>query len=616
MGGAMADNAGKQAVPRRRKIKPAGLSILQTLTGNTLPDTQPRNAAPVNSALRFLPFLRWFPLRPETLKVDLIAGITVALLAIPQSLAYAQLAGMPAYYGLYAAMIPTVIGALFGSSGILSTGPVAMTSLLTAASIAPLAIRGSEQYLSYAILLALLSGVFQIAFGLLRMGILLNFLSYPVLMGFINAAAIIIGLSQLPTILGIPFSQSNHLLTDTWHVIAQIDSLHEISLAFGLAAMLSLFAFKKYVPKWPGALITVAVLTLVSYLIGYENMGGRVVGEIPSGLPSFAVPPLDWHATIALLPAAFVIALISFMEAMSSCKVIAIKTRTAWDENQELIGQGLAKVAAAFSQSMPVSGSFSRSALNLSANAKTGISSLISAACVLLTLLFFTSLLHHLPKPVLAAIIIVALINLVDYRSIIRSWRARKDDGVAAVITFASTLAFAPNIQVGILTGIMLSLALLLYRWMRPRVAVLGMHEDGTLRDVEYFKLSELHPKIGAIQFDGSLFFVNVSYFEQAILQLERRKPNLKYILVVSNSINGLDASGVEMLSNLIDRLKASGITLVFSGIKQQVMEVMERTGLAQKTGQENIYPDDAAALAVLYRLVDDAPVATGAQSS
>jgi SulP family sulfate permease len=351
--------------------------------------------------LKLFPFLVWRPLiTPDTLRADVIAGITLALLAIPQSLAYAQLAGVPAYYGLYAALIPTVIGALFGSSRILSTGPVAMTSLLTAASIAPLAIAGSEHYVSLAILLALLSGVFQIAFGLLRMGVLLNFLSYPVLMGFINAAAIIIGLSQLPAILGIPISQSSHLLTDTWHVIARIDSLHEISLAFGVIAIVGLTAFKKYAPRLPGALITVAVLTLASYFMGYEEMGGRVVGEIPAGLPNLTVPSFDWQATILLLPAAFVIALISFMEAMSSCKVIAIKTRTAWDENQELIGQGLAKLAAAFSQSIPVSGSFSRSALNLSVGAKTGISSLVSAAFVLATLLFFTSFLHHLPKPV------------------------------------------------------------------------------------------------------------------------------------------------------------------------------------------------------------------------
>jgi SulP family sulfate permease len=557
-------------------------------------------------ALRLLPFLRWRSLvTPETLRADAIAGTTVALLAIPQSLAYAQLAGVPAYYGLYAALIPTIVGAMFGSSGVLSTGAVAMTSLLTAASLAPLAVPGGEEYISYAILLALLSGLFQIAFGLLRMGVLLNFLSYPVLMGFINAAAIIIGLSQLPAILGIPVSQSRHLLTDTWHVIARIDSLHEISLVFGLAAMLALIAFKNYAPRWPGALITVAALTLISYLIGYEGMGGRVVGEIPAGLPSLSPPPFDWHATIALLPAAFVISLISFMEAMSSCKVIAIKTRTAWDENQELIGQGLAKVAAAFSQSIPVSGSFSRSALNLSANARTGISSLISAGFVLLTLLLFTSLLHHLPKPVLAAIIIMALLNLIDYKTIIKSWRARGDDGIAAVITFITTLMFAPNIQIGILTGIIVSLALLLYRLMRPRVAVLGMHPDGTLRDAEYFNLSALHPKLGAVRFDGSLFFVNVAYFEEAILKLERQNPDLECILVVGSGINGLDASGVEMLSNLVERLHASGIALAFSGIKRQVLDVMERTELIEKIGRENIFSTDRLALDKLRAVLD-----------
>jgi SulP family sulfate permease len=562
--------------------------------------------------LTLFPFLRWRAfITRETLRADAIAGVTVALLAIPQSLAYAQLAGVPAYYGLYAALIPAVIGALFGSSRILSTGPVAMTSLLTAASIAPLAIAGSEQYVSLAILLALLSGEFQVVFGLLRMGVLLNFLSYPVLMGFINAAAIIIGLSQLPAILGIPTAQSRHLLTDTWHVIARIDTLHEISLAFGVIAIVALLAFRKYAPRVPGALITVAVLTLASYVIGYESIGGRVVGEIPAGLPSLTMPPFDWPATIALLPAAFVIALISFMEAMSSSKVIAIKTRTAWDENQELIGQGLAKLAAAFSQSMPVSGSFSRSALNLQAGAMTGVSTLVSAAFVLLTLLFFTSSLHHLPKPVLAAIILVALFNLIDYKSIARSWRARGDDGIAAAITFVATLAFAPNIQIGILTGIILSLALLLYRLMRPRVAVLGMHPDGTLRDAEYFRLSALHPKLGAIRFDGSLVFVNVAYFEEAILKLERQNAGLERILVVGSGINGLDASGVEMLSNLVERLHANGITLAFSGMKRQVLQVMERTELLETIGSKNIFPTDKLALETLRAELDSKQAAS-----
>lgn len=542
-------------------------------------------------------FAQRFDMRVGTLKADLVAGITVSLVAIPQSLAYAQLAGVPAYYGLYAALIPTVVGALFGSSNQLSTGPVAMTSLLTAASIAPLAAHGSELFYSYVILLALISGLFQIAFGVFRVGVLLNFLSNPVLMGFINAAAIIIGLSQLPTLLGIPAAQSEHFLLDISQVLLHIDTAHALSLGFGLTAITLLIGFKKYAPKLPGVLITVAFLIWISYAIDYAGLGGRVVGVVPQGLPTLSLPPLDWHATVALLPAGFVIALIGFMEAMSSCKVIAIKTRQPWDENKELIGQGLAKVAAAFCQSMPVSGSFSRSALNLASDARTPLSSIVSAVFVLLTLLFFTSLLFHLPKPVLAAIIMMAVINLINFQSIRNAWRANRDDGVAAIITFLATLAFAPNIQNGILTGIILSLSLLLYRMMRPRIAVLGLHSDTTLRDAVRHNLPPLHPKLGAIRFDGALRFVNVSYFEDALLKLERENPEMAYILVQASGINEIDASGIEMLRNLLDRFQKSGVKLAFSGLKKQVSDVMDRTGLTEKIGEANIFATERWAI-------------------
>lgn len=552
-------------------------------------------------ALR-LPFERWVHLTSGTFKADLLAGITVALVAIPQSLAYAQLAGVPAYYGLYAALIPTVIGALFGSSKQLSTGPVAMTSLLTAASVAPLAAHGSELFYSYVILLALLSGGIQVALGVFRVGVLLNFLSHPVLMGFINAAALIIGLSQLPTLLGIPAQQSTHFILDIWQVVSHINTLHELSLGFGLSAIILLVSFKKFAPKLPGVLITVASLTWVSYALDYASLGGGVVGVVPQGLPSLSIPPLDWHATVALLPAGFVIALISFMEAMSSSKVIAIKTRQPWDENKELIGQGLAKIAAAFSHSMPVSGSFSRSALNLAADAKTPLSSVISAVFVLLTLLFFTSALHHLPKPVLAAIIMMAVVGLVNFHTVANAWRANRDDGVASVVTFVATLAFAPNIQNGILTGIILSLVLLLYRLMRPRIALLGILDDTTLRDAQRHNLPPLPARLGAIRFDGALRFMNVSYFEDALLKLERENPQISHILIKASGINDLDASGADMLFNLVERFKKNGITLVFSGPKRQMQEVLDRTGLTEKIGKDNIFPTDKIAIEALYR--------------
>ncbi len=554
----------------------------------------------MKSATAVLSLLKPLSFDSSVFKFDLLAGITVSLVAIPQSLAYAQLAGVPAYFGLYAALIPTIIGAVFGSSRQLSTGPVAMTSLLTAASVAPLAAHGTEWFYSCVILLALLSGLFQILFGMLRVGVLLNFLSHPVLMGFINAAALIIGLSQLPTMLGIPAQQSSHFLLDIWQVVTHIDTMHELSLGFGVAAIVMLLALKRFAPKLPGVLITVVLLTWGSYAIGFASMGGRVVGAIPQGLPSISVPPLDWNASISLLPASFVIALISFMEAMSSAKVIAIRTRQPWDENKELIGQGLAKVAAAFCHSMPVSGSFSRSALNLASNARTGMSSIISAVFVLLTLLFLTPLLFHLPKPVLAAIIMMAVINLINFPVIVNAWRASRDDGIAAVTTFVATLAFAPNIQDGILVGIILSLSLLLYRMMRPRIALLGMHQDGTLRDAERHNLPRLHNRLAAMRFDGALRFVNVSYFENAILKLERDNPEIDHILIKGSGINEIDASGVEMLSNLITRFKSNGITLCFSGFKKQTLDVIERTGLIAKIGGENLYSTDQAALDAL----------------
>jgi SulP family sulfate permease len=547
---------------------------------------------------RLFPFLHWWPqVNRHTLRIDLIAGLTVALVAIPQSLAYAQLSGVPAYYGLYATLIPVIVGVLFGSSMLLSTGPVAMTSLLTAASIMPLAAYGTQQFYAYVILMALLSGLVQIGLGLARMGVLLNFLSYPVLRGFINAAAIIIGLSQLPPMLGLSLKNTQHFMTDILHVIENIDAMHLESLLFGLGSLALMTLLKKFAPKLPGVLIVVVLTTFISYAIDFEGLGGRIVGVIPQGLPGLSIPPIDWKASIHMLPTAFVIALISFMEAMSSAKIIAIKTRTQWNENQELIGQGLAKVTAAFSHAMPVSGSFSRSALNLAAGAKTGMSSIFTALAVLLTLLFFTPLLHHLPKPVLAAIIMMAVIGLINIKTIKESWIAGKPDGIAAVITFFATLAFAPNIQNGILTGITLSLILFLFRTMKPRIVLLGLDKDGMLRNAERFNLPKLHPQVTAIRFDGQLYFANVNYFEESTLFLVAHDPDLKYILVVANGINGLDASGVEMLKNLLDRLSQNKIALVFCSIKGNVIDVMQRTGLVDKIGQDNIFASEDAAL-------------------
>lgn len=540
---------------------------------------------------RIFPFLGWVRLTSlHTLRRDAVAGLVVALVLIPQSLAYAQLAGVPAHHGLYASLIPVALGALFGSSRQLATGPVALTSLLTAASVTPLAVAGTSKFVVYAVLLALLSGVMQLALGWMRMGVIVNFLSHPVLIGFTSAAAIIISLSQLSALLAVPMGKSGHFLEDIWDLLAHLSGLHPSTTAIGLAALALMWALRRMAPTLPGVLIAVVLSTAVSYLMGFAESGGKVVGEIPRGVPPLSVPIVEWRASIQLFPAALVIALISFMEAMASARVIATRTRVPVDMNQELIGQGLAKIGSAFSQSFPVSGSFSRSALNLAAGAKTGASALFTAFFVLLTLLFFTPLLHHLPLSVLSAIIMMAVVPLVTFRGMRDAWRARTDDGIAAVATFIATLAFAPYIQNGILTGVVLSLGCFLYRSMTPRVVVLGRDQDGTLRDAARFDLPALHPRVSAIRFDGQLYFANVSYFEESVLKLVTDNANLRFILVVSDGINGLDASGVEMLWRLVERLGENGITVVFSGVKKQVREVMERTGLAARIGEENLF--------------------------
>ncbi len=562
--------------------------------------------APIPLWQRLFPFMAWLPnITKETVKADLIAGLTVALVAIPQSLAYAQLAGVPPYYGLYASFLPVIIGALWGSSPALSTGPVAMTSLLTAASVMTLAKFGTDQFYAYVILMALLSGLFQVVLGVARMGVLINFLSYPVLRGFINAAAIIIALAQLPAMLGLKLEHGPHFMIDVLHVIEHSEHTHLPSLAFGLGALLMLILLKRYTPKLPGVLLVVVITTTISYLVGFEADGGTVVGKIPQGLPSFSLPPFDPVASMHMLPAAFVIAIISFMEAMSSSKIIAIKKRIKWDENQELVGQGLAKIAAAFSTGMPVSGSFSRSALNLATGARTGLASVFSAVVVLITLFFFTPALYHLPKPVLAAIIMMAVFSLIDIEVIKEAWAASLQDGIAGVVTFIATLAFAPNIQNGILTGILLSLVLFLARTMRPAVVMLGVDEQGNLRSAKRYNLPKLHPQITAIRFDGQLYFANVSYFEEAVLYLVCSDPDLRHILVVGDGINGLDASGVDMLKNLLDRLHRNGVGISFANLKDNVLEVLRRTGLEEMIGKENIYPSVQIAIASIKRQLE-----------
>jgi len=548
-----------------------------------------------------LPFLAWpAQWREHGLRGDLVAGITVALVLIPQALAYAKLAGLPPHIGLYAALLPAVVAALFGSCGQLSTGPVALTSLLVGASILPLGATAGGDLVGLALLLALLSGLIQLALGVLRLGWLLNLLSVPVLMGFVNAAALIICLTQIPPLLGLAMPHSDHLLVDFVRALGGLDALQPAAAAFGVGSLAVLVGLKRLWPRLPGVPLVVAATIALSAWTGFAAQGGAVVGAVPAGLPGFSLPPLRPELIAALLPAAFVVAMVSFMEAASSAKLICGRTRQPWNQDQELVGQGLGKLAAAFTGGLPVSASFSRSALNYANEARTGLSSLVTAAFVLAALLWLTPLLWHLPKPVLAAIILQAVAGLIDTGVMRRAWRASRDDGAAAAVTFLATLAFAPNIQNGVFTGLILSLALLVYRGMRPRVALLGLHEDGTYRDRERFGLPHPHPRLVILRFDGPLSFVTAATFEDAMLGAARAQESVRVVLVSAAGINAIDATGLHTLASLVERFHGQGQTIAFCGLKKQVIDAMERDGVWARIGTHSNYRTEHQALDAL----------------
>lgn len=554
------------------------------------------------SLSKIFPFLGWFPMRPGALRADVVAGITVALVLIPQSMAYANLAGLPAYYGLYAAFLPGAVAALFGSSRQLATGPVAVVSLLTASALLPFAQPGSNEFVSLAILMSLLIGVVQLALGLLRLGVVVNFLSHPVILGFTNAAALIIGLSQLSKIFGVKMGRSDHFLVDIWGVLQQLHLVHWPSLAFGVVSFAIMFILKKKRPGLPSVLIAVALSTLVSWGIGFEAMGGKVVGAIPQGLPTLAMPGLDLERIVSLAGTALVISLVGFMEAISIAKAMAARTRDSIDPNQELIGQGLGNLVGALTQSYPTSGSFSRSAVNLDAGAKSGLASVFTSLMVLVTLLFLTPLLYHLPEAVLAAVIMMAVVGLINFHAIGHAWHANRHDGIAAIATFIASLGFAPHLDKGIFFGGGLAIILFLYRTMSPRVALLGLYEDGTFRDLAFYPHLPTDPEIIVIRFDGQLYFANVSYFEEMVLSAVSTKPDARYLLLVGDGINQLDASGEEVIHHLVERLRKNGIVMVFSGLKRQILQVMHATGLFETIGgNANIFSTEQGALGSIY---------------
>ncbi|UOG92518.1 MAG: SulP family inorganic anion transporter [Candidatus Thiothrix sulfatifontis] len=544
---------------------------------------------------RFTPYRSWIGelKNPEVLKADAMAGLTVALVLIPQSMAYAYLAGLPPYVGLYAAFLPVIVAAVFGSSRQLGTGPVAIGSLMSAAALQPYVHLGTEAFMLYSALLVLISGFIQLMLGLVRAGTLVDFLSNPVIVGFTNAAAIIIAGSQIPSLLGIPLSSGKfeHYYQYVYELANSLFLSHFPTLIIGVFSLFSLFVLKKYAPKLPSVLITVAITTVIAWAVDLEGRGGSVVGEIPQGLPSFQIPyvSLDIRELFNILLNGFIIGLMGFVEAISISKAMASQTRQRLSANQELVGQGLAKIVSGLFQGYIVSGSFSRSAVNFASGAITGFSSVVTGLLVALTLLFLTPLLYHLPQATLAAVIIMALINLVKVAPIKHAWKVEPHDGVVAVVTFVATLAFAPHLDKGILLGVVLSLGLFLYRTMSPALVEVARDADGTMRDAAAHSL-KTSDSVAVYRFDGDLYFANTGYLEGKLLNNVAKKPGLKVLILDMESIDQVDSTGEEMLEKLADRLKFAGIEFYIARTKLRVYEAFQRSGLAKHIGEERFF--------------------------
>lgn len=553
---------------------------------------------------KFLPFLTWFKNYNRKVFIqDLTAGLTVAVVLVPQSMAYALIAGLPPVYGLYAASIPVIIAALFGSSPQLATGPVAIVSFLTFTSLTSYAKPGEEKFIELAILMALLVGLIQLFMGLFRLGFIVNFVSHSVIMGFTNAAAIIIITTQIPALLGIKVEQKELIFQNLYEIAINLPKTNLYTLAVGLASIAIIIGLRRINKNIPSALVAVIIFTILSYYFSFESYGIKVVGNIPQGLPFPSIPYIDLDLLDRLLGKAFIIALVGFMEAYAIAKFIASQTKQKLDVNQELIGQGLANVVGSFFKSYPVSGSFSRPAVNFQAGAKTGMSNIISACFVIATLLFVAPLLYYLPRPVLSAIVITAVVGLIRPYHFIHLWKTNRYDGISAITTFALSFIMKPDYA--ILIGVFLSLSLFLWRSLHPRIVRMSRDPiSGTFVNAEANNLPTC-PQIEMIRPEASLYYANVENILEEIKDIVKGKPALKHLVIDGESINYVDGTALEALHDFHEDLKNVGVNLVFVNVKAPVKDVMIRSGFLEELGKDNILPSKGYALGYLFKSID-----------
>lgn len=551
---------------------------------------------------QFIPMLEWIRnYSSDHFKGDLNAGLTVGIMLIPQGMAYAVLGGLPPIYGLYASIVPLLLYAVFGTSRQLAVGPVAMVSLLVVAGVGEFAEMGSDRFIQLAILTALGVGVFQLLMGVFRMGFLVNFLSHPVLSGFTSAAALIIGASQLKYLLGIDLPRTNYIHEILVQVIEKAGNIDPYTTAIGLGSIVLIAIIRRWSRTFPSALAVVVIGILVTAAFGLDQRGVAIVGGIPSGLPSLHILSFDLSDLQRLLPTILVISLVGYMESIAVAKAIANKHGYKVDPNQELIGLGVANIGGSFFQSYPTTGGFSRTAVNDQAGAQTGMASIISAAIIALTVLLLTPLFYYLPMAVLASIIIVAVAGLFDLQEMTSLWKTDRNDLAMLATTFAATLAL--GIEEGILVGIVLSLVVVIYSSTKPHSAELGrLGNTKNFRNINRYPEAQTEENVLVYRFDSQLYFANVTYFQDRLEDMiAARGDKIELLILDASAIHDIDSTGVHTLKDLIEDLRAKGITIFMAGVIGPVRDKLKTSEVVSKMGQHNFFFDVNDAMSVYH---------------
>lgn len=527
---------------------------------------------------RVFPAWEWLrAYKISDLRNDLTAGIIVGVMLVPQGMAYAALAGLPPVTGLYASLVPLFVYVLFGSSRHLAVGPVAIISMIIYAQCAKVAPPGSPEYVNAVVLLCVMVGVLQVALGLLRMGFVVNFLSHAVISGLTSAAAILIAFSQLKHLSGIPLESGHSILNMLAGVVRNLGETHFPTLLLGLASMVILVFFKKWRPRFPAPILVVCAATLLVWGARLDTSGIHIVGEVPGGLPPIHWPLFDLGLARTLLPAALTIVLVGFVESISIAQLIAAKERYRVAPDLELRALGFANLAAAVTGGYPVTGGFSRTAVNYQAGARTGMASLVTAALILLTLLFFTPLFYYLPNAVLAAIVIAAVIDLIDYKTAIELFKLKRSNGLSLLLTFIVTLLL--GIETGVLAGVSFSLLVFIWRSAHPHTAELGyVNEEIGFRNVKRYPDAKTFPGVLILRVDASLYFANMAFLEDWLRQAVYEKPGLQWILMDFSGVNDIDGCAVQMLEQLMRSYRETGICFAVASVKGPVRDVLNRS--------------------------------------